>query len=117
MRKNRLRQIWSNGGCAVSGWLAIPATYSAEGIARQGFDTVVVDLQHGMIDMASAIPMLQAISTTDAGPMMRVPGIGPPIIMKALAAGAYGIVCPMVSTVEDAKTLVSACRYPPHGER
>ncbi len=117
MRKNRLRQIWAEGGCAVSGWLAIPSSYSAEGVARQGFDTVVVDLQHGMIDIATAIAMLQAISTTDAVPMVRVPGNEATMIMKALDAGAYGIICPMISTAEDAARLVSACRYPPLGER
>ncbi|HEX4296972.1 MAG TPA: aldolase/citrate lyase family protein [Devosia sp.] len=117
MRKNKLRQIWDDGQCAVSSWLAIPSSYSAEGVARQGFDAVTVDLQHGMIDVATAIPMLQAISTTDAVPMLRVPGNEPTIIMKALDAGAYGIICPMISTVDEATRFVAACRYPPQGDR
>ena len=117
MRKNTLRSIWGGNGCVVTGWLAIPSSYSAEGVARQGLDAVVVDLQHGMIDISTAITMLQAISTTDAVPMLRVPGNEPTIIMKALDAGAYGIICPMVSTVADAGKFVAACRYPPLGER
>jgi 4-hydroxy-2-oxoheptanedioate aldolase len=37
--------------------------------------------------------------------------------MKALDAGAYGIICPMVNNAEDAAKLVSYLRYPPLGQR
>ena len=55
-------------------------------------------MQHGLVDYTDAVPMLQAISQTDATPMVRVPWNMPDIIMKSLDAGAYGIVCPMINT-------------------
>ena len=47
--------------------------------------------------------MLQAISTTATVPMVRVPWLEPGILMKTLDAGAYGVICPMVNTREDAQ--------------
>ncbi len=61
MRENRLRSIWKDGGAAVNGWLAIPNSFSAETMAHQGWDTLTVDLQHGVIDYAAMVTMLQAI--------------------------------------------------------
>ncbi len=117
MRRNTLRRLWADGHCAVNAWLAIPAAYSAEGLSHQGYDAVTVDLQHGMIDAQTAISMLQAISTSPAVPLVRVGGMDPVAIMKMLDAGAYGIICPMISTQAEAERFVDACRYPPAGHR
>src|SRR6476660_7292123 len=84
LRKNKVREIWAHGCCAVNGWLSIPSSYSAEGVAHQGFDSVTIDLQHGMTDVQAAIGMLQAISATDAMPLVRVGGNDPVAIMKML---------------------------------
>jgi 4-hydroxy-2-oxoheptanedioate aldolase len=82
-----------------------------------GFDALTVDLQHGAIDYAGALTMLTAINTTPVVPLARPTSLDPPQIMKLLDAGAYGIVCPMIDTPEDARRLVEACRYPPIGQR
>ncbi|MEO1471411.1 MAG: aldolase/citrate lyase family protein [Pseudomonadota bacterium] len=117
MRANRLREIWAAGGAAVNGWLSIPNGFSAETMAHQGWDSLTVDLQHGVIDYQAAVGMLQAISTTDTVPMVRAPWNEPGILMKLLDAGAYGLICPMVNSAEDARRLVAATRYPPLGSR
>lgn len=117
MRKNKLKQLWSEGGVAINAWLAIPSTYTAEIVGHQGFDSVTVDLQHGMIGFDTAIRMFQALSSTPAVPMARVARNDPALIMQLLDAGAYGIICPMVSTREQAQDFVHACRYPPFGNR
>ncbi|MFQ5466753.1 MAG: HpcH/HpaI aldolase/citrate lyase family protein [Kiloniellaceae bacterium] len=117
MRENRIRTIWRDGGAVVNGWLGIPSSISAETMAHQGWDSLLVDQQHGMIDFQSAVTMFQAISTTDTVPLTRVPWLEPGIIMKSLDAGAYGVICPMVNTRADAETLVGACRYAPDGNR
>ena len=117
MRPNRLRELAAAGKPAVNAWLAIPSTYSAEVMGHQGFDSVTVDLQHGMIGFDAAIPMLQALSSTPAVPLARVSKNDPALVMQLLDAGAYGIICPMVSTPEQARDFVSACRYPPKGGR
>jgi 4-hydroxy-2-oxoheptanedioate aldolase len=117
MRRNGLKKIWDGGGTAVNGWLSIPSSYAAEVVAAQGLDAVTVDLQHGMIAFDAAVPMLQAISATGAVPLARVSKNDPALVMQLLDAGAYGIICPMISTPEEAKLFADACRYPPRGNR
>ena len=117
MRENRLRTLWATDQTAINGWLAIPNSFSAEVMAHQGWDTLTIDLQHGVIDYAQMLTMLQAISTTATVPVVRVPWLEPGIIMKALDAGAYGVICPMVNTRDEAARLISYVRYAPQGTR
>ena len=117
MRENRLRTLWQNDQAAVNGWLAVPNSFSAEVMAHQGYDSLTIDMQHGLIDDAAMVTMLQAISTTPTVPIVRVPWLEPGIVMKALDAGAYGVICPMVNTREDAQRLVSYTHYAPQGAR
>jgi 4-hydroxy-2-oxoheptanedioate aldolase len=117
MRENRLRSIWKGGGAAVNGWLAIPNSFSAETMAHQGWDTLTIDLQHGVVDYQAMVTMLQAISTTATVPVVRVPWLEPGIVMKTLDAGAYAVICPMVNTREDAQRVVAYTNYAPRGTR
>ena len=117
MRENRLRSLWQEGKAAVNGWLAIANSFSTEVMAHQGWDTLTIDLQHGVIDYPAMVTMLQAISTTPTVPVVRVPWLEPGIIMKSLDAGAYGIICPMVNTREEAQKLVAYTNYAPRGTR
>jgi 4-hydroxy-2-oxoheptanedioate aldolase len=117
MRPNRLREIWQSGGAAVNGWLAIPNGFSAETMAHQGWDSLTIDLQHGIVDYQAMVGMLQAVSTTPTVPVVRVPWLEPGALMKALDAGAYGVICPMVNSREDAEKLVAWTHYAPQGTR
>ena len=117
MRPNRLKQTWREGKCVTMGWLSVSHGFTAEVMARQGFDALCVDMQHGLTDMADLWKMLQAVSQTDTVPVVRVPWNDPATIMKALDFGAYGIIVPLVSTAEEAAKAVAACRYPPVGIR
>ena len=117
MRENRLRTLWSEDKAAVNGWLAIANSFCAETMAHQGWDTLTIDLQHGVVDYQAMVGMLQAISTTPTVPLVRVPWLEPGILMKTLDAGAYGVICPMVNTREDAQKLVAWTHYAPRGTR
>jgi 4-hydroxy-2-oxoheptanedioate aldolase len=117
VRSNPLKQIWARGEAVINGWLQIPSSYSAELMAHGGFDSLVVDLQHGVIDYQVAVTMLQAISTTPVVPMARVAWNDVSQIMKILDAGAYGVICPMINTPAEAEALVRACKYAPRGYR
>ena len=117
MRENHVKRLWSEGKPAFGGWLTIPSSFSAEVMAHQGYHWLCIDLQHGLIDYQVATQMLQAISTTDAVPFVRVPWNEPGIIMKALDAGAYGVIVPLVNSRAEAEAAVAACRYPPQGIR
>jgi len=117
VRENTLRTIWARGEAVVNGWLSIPSAFSAEVMAHQGFDSLTVDMQHGVVDYQVAVTMLQAVSTTPVIPLARVPWNDPGRLMKILDAGVYGVICPMISTRAQAEALVAACKYPPRGYR
>ena len=117
MRENTIRTIWQRGGCVVNGWLSIPDGFAAELNAHQGWDSLTIDLQHGLVDYQAAVRMLQGISTTSVIPLARVPWNEPGVIMKMLDAGCYGIICPMISTRAECEAFVGACRYAPQGYR
>ncbi|MBT5572614.1 MAG: 2,4-dihydroxyhept-2-ene-1,7-dioic acid aldolase [Alphaproteobacteria bacterium] len=113
----KLQDVWAAGKSAANGWLALPGSHLAEVMAHQGWDALTIDLQHSSIDVAAAVPMLQAMAAADVTPIVRVPWNEPSVMMRVLDAGAYGIICPMVNSREDAENFVSACRYPPAGMR
>ena len=117
MIANRLKQLWAEGKPAINGWCSIGNSFTAEIMAAQGFDSLTIDAQHGALDYSALLPMFQAMRASGATLMARVPWNEPGIIMKALDAGAYGIICPMVNTAEDAARFVSYLRYPPLGQR
>lgn len=101
----------------LGGWLSMPTSMSAEAMAKLDLDYVVVDMQHGIIDYSDSVPMLQAITTGTATPMVRVPQNQFAYIGKALDAGAMGVIVPMVNSVGEAVAAVEACYYPPLGGR
>ena len=117
MRANRVREIWREGGTVINGWCGIPSGFGAELMAHMGWDSLVVDTQHGVVDYQTMVSMLQGISTTSVVPMVRVPWNDPAAVMKALDAGAYGIICPMINSRSECEAFVGACRYPPRGYR
>jgi 4-hydroxy-2-oxoheptanedioate aldolase len=117
MRENRLKQLWQAGKTSLNAWLMIPSAWSAEVMAQAGYDSLTIDLQHGLIDYQTALGMLQAISTTTTVPLARAPWNDPAMIMRLLDAGAYGVICPMINSRAEAEAFVQACRYPPAGNR
>lgn len=117
MIKNGVKESWAAGKPALNGWLSIGNPFSAEIMASQDFDSMTVDIQHGALDYNSALPMFQAMRASGKTLLARVPWNEPGIIMKALDAGAYGIICPMINNRAEAERFVSSMRYPPHGTR
>ena len=114
---NPLKAAWAESQTAFGLWMTVPGSVGAEILAGAGVDYVCVDQQHGVIDYDSMLPMFQAIRAEGALPITRVLSNDPFLIMKALDAGAWGVIVPLVNNAEDAARAVSACRYPPQGMR
>jgi 4-hydroxy-2-oxoheptanedioate aldolase len=117
MRSNQVKRLLRAGRPAIGTWLGLGSPVVAEQLAHLGFDWLVIDQEHGAIDASLTLSLLQAISTTETVPLVRVPSNEAAHIRRALDAGAYGVVVPMVNTVEEAKRAVRAARYPPQGDR
>jgi 4-hydroxy-2-oxoheptanedioate aldolase len=117
MIPNPIKALWAEGKPAINGWLSIGNSFTAEIMASAGYDSVTADLQHGAFDFHATLTMFQAMRASGVAVMARVPWLDAGAIMKALDAGAYGVICPMINTREEAERLVSFCRYPPRGTR
>ncbi|MEX3815362.1 HpcH/HpaI aldolase/citrate lyase family protein [Paraburkholderia sp. BR13439] len=117
MLPNHIRGLWSSNQKALNGWLSIPNSFTAEIMAEQGYDSITIDLQHGVVDGQTSLGMFQAMRASGVTPMARVPWLDAGQIMKALDTGAYGIICPMINSRKQAEEFVSYLRYPPNGVR
>lgn len=112
MKNNRLLEMFRAAQPAVAGWLSLDSAYAAELVGSSGFDAVVVDCQHGMAGHAQMVAMLQALSHTPAVGLVRVSQNNLAEINRALDAGAWGVICPLVNSVMEATRFARACRYP-----
>lgn len=98
-------------------WLGLSETISAEICAGAGFDWLLIDAEHGPNDLRSILPQLQAIAAYGSYPIVRPPLGDHVLIKQLLETGVQTLLIPMVESAEQAKHLVQAMRYPPHGIR
>jgi 4-hydroxy-2-oxoheptanedioate aldolase len=114
---NRLRAKWDAGEAAFGLWAAIDSSLTAELAAAAGYDYVCVDVQHGMSDEATMVAMFRAVAGGGSVPLARLAWNEPWLIMRALDLGAAGVIVPLVGSGDEAARAVSACKYPPEGNR
>jgi 4-hydroxy-2-oxoheptanedioate aldolase len=114
---NRLRALWQADKAGFGVLLTMPSVQLTQLLAGAGFDFLIVDLEHGPIDVASAHAMIAATAGTPAVPLVRVPENLPWLAKPVLDAGAMGIISPLVCSRAEAEAAVRAVRYPPAGER
>lgn len=117
MRENKLRSLWASGKGATNAWAQLPASFATETLAHQGWDSITVDTQHGLVGYADMVAMLTAIATTPSVPLVRVGWNDPAEVMRAADAGAMGVICPTVNTRDECERFVGALRYAPLGYR
>ncbi len=113
----RLRRCWAENRPAFGLWRSTEAPSSAEALCEVDFDYVVIDLQHGLMEVAGAISMMRAMERSDATVLCRVPTNEPGIIGRVLDAGAAGVIVPMVDDADLATACVAAAKYAPAGGR
>lgn len=116
--KNQLKQkMQARTPGLLNAWLVLGSPAIAELVSRQPWDSVTVDMQHGLSDFETTVSMLRAMNGSDATPLVRVPWMEPGLVQKILDAGAFGVICPMINTREQCEQFVSVCRYAPAGTR
>lgn len=118
MRTNHVKELLRRGEPALGAWLSLPSVASARIMARQGFDWLLIDMEHTAQNPGLVADMIATI--VDAGtsaPFVRVPTNSVEWFKWALDAGAWGILTPMVNTREEAQRAVACSKYPPQGTR
>src|SRR3954470_22496251 len=99
-------------------WLVLDAPPATERLARVGYDYVVLDAQHGLLEYRGVLAGLTAVdAASGAVGLVRVEANEPAAIGHALDAGAAGVIVPLVSSPAEAEAAVRAARYPPDGMR
>lgn len=117
MKPNPVKAALQKGEPQVGTWLTIGDIVATRFLARSGFAWLVVDMEHAPFDWSHAAMLFGAIADAGCVPLARVPEGRHDHIKRVLDAGAHGIVAPMVNTVEQAKAIIAACKYPPVGTR
>lgn len=112
-----LRRLIDERAVSYGGSCSVPSPFLTEVVSASGCDWLSIDLQHGLIDDAAMRVMVQAAAIRRTPVLVRVAWNEPASIMRALDAGADGVIVPMVNTPEDALRAVGASRYPPAGYR
>jgi 4-hydroxy-2-oxoheptanedioate aldolase len=116
-RRSELLRRWQAGEITVGAWHRLATEQAATIVGSSGYDWVCVDAQHGFFDYSHVVTMVKAVAAAGTPAIVRVPWHDPAYIMKALDAGASGILVPIVSTVSQVELAVASCRYPPDGYR
>lgn len=114
---NTIKQKVSNREITLGCWIQLPDPFSAEIMARAGFDWLAIDMEHGLIAPDAAFRLIQVIGNAGVLPLVRLHENDPSTIRRMMDAGAGGIIVPMVNTAEEAEQAVSAAKYYPQGQR
>ena len=117
MRKNSVKHALKAGETVCGSWIMADHHLNVRTMARSGFSYLCLDLEHAAIDWHSASMLWGMIADAGCAPLCRVPDGTMENVKRALDGGAWGIVAPMVDTVEQARAIVDACYYPPLGRR
>ncbi len=117
MKTNPVKTALAAGKPQVGTWLSFGDVFTARLMAKTGFPWLTVDLEHSPIDWQMASLMFAVIADAGCVPLARVPRGDHDLIKRVLDGGAWGVVVPMVNTVEQAKIAIAAAKYPPQGNR
>jgi 4-hydroxy-2-oxoheptanedioate aldolase len=117
MKTNFVKRKLRDGQPTFGTWLSLDNFHSARVLSRIGFDWLTLDLEHSAIDWRETATIVATIADAGCVPLVRVPEGSHHYLKRALDAGAWGIVVPMVNTPEQARAVIAATKYPPLGNR
>jgi len=117
MKTNPVKEKLRQGKPSFGTWLSLGNLHASRVLARGGFEWLTLDIEHSAFDWSQAATIFAAVADAGCVPLARVPEGDHYCIKRVLDAGAWGIVVPMVDTVEQAETAIAAAKYPPQGNR
>jgi 4-hydroxy-2-oxoheptanedioate aldolase len=117
MREDRFRQAARERRTLFSAWLTLNSPFLIELIGEAGWDCITMDQQHGLGGNEAQLGCLTAARGCGMPAIVRVANNDPGLVGRALDAGAQGVMCPLIESVEDADAFVRAVKFPPRGLR
>ncbi|WP_158215244.1 HpcH/HpaI aldolase family protein [Candidimonas nitroreducens] len=105
------------GKPVVGAFISVPSPEFVEAAAYGGFDFVVIDAEHGPTGPGEMVHMIRAAQAAEVAALVRVPLVAKDYVLRALDAGATGILAPHICGAGEVRELVSECLYPPEGRR
>ncbi len=115
--KNHLKELLRSGKPAIGMLLQLPNASVVEILAQSGFDWLLIDSEHGPIDVETLHAMIRATAGTNTTPVVRVARNLDWLAKRVLDIGALGVMMPAVNSAQEALEAVHAVRYPPDGIR
>jgi 4-hydroxy-2-oxoheptanedioate aldolase len=117
LKENPVKRALRAGKPQIGTWLSLGSIAAARFMARAGYPWLTVDMEHTHTDIQTAAYMFGAIADAGCVPLARIPTGKHEYIKMVLDCGAMGIVAPMVMDAAEARAIVAATKYPPHGNR
>lgn len=114
---NGFKSALAKGDMQYGCWAGFADAYATEMLATAQFDWLVIDGEHAPNDIRTIMAQLQVLSGKHSHPVVRLPMGEAWLIKQVLDAGAQTLLIPMVESAAQARTIVSAMRYPPQGIR
>ncbi len=114
---DRLKKQLADDGTCIACWSTLRDPQLAASLARQRYDAVVLDMQHGFHDEGSILAAISEIAAAGKSPLVRLPVRRWDLAERALDYGALGVIAPMINTPQDAREFARAVKYPPGGTR
>lgn len=117
MRKNMAKEKLKSGETIIGTFCELDAPALVEVVGHLGFDFVVIDAEHGPMDVTACGSLVMAADNVGLTPIVRVAMNVQQNILRYLDVGALGVQMPMINTKEDAEAVVRSVKYPPVGRR
>ncbi len=111
--KSKLKQ----GELTIGSWITLGHPSIAEIMATAGFDWLVLDMEHSVLELSEVQALIQVLDGKQCPAIVRLTSNHPDQIKRVMDAGATGVMVPMVKSAADASAAVQAVYYPPRGQR
>jgi 2-dehydro-3-deoxyglucarate aldolase len=101
----------------IGSWVTLGHPSIAEIMAAAGFDWLVLDMEHSVLELSEVQAIIQVLDGKQCPAIVRLTSNHPDQIKRVMDAGATGIMVPMIKSAADAKAAVESMYYPPRGQR
>ncbi len=101
----------------IGSWITLGHTAIAEIMASAGFDWLVLDMEHSVLELSEVQTIIQVLDGKGCPAIVRLTSNHPDQIKRVMDAGATGVMVPMIKSAADAQAAVDAVYYSPRGHR